>query len=265
MITYELTRYVCTCLLAVGRLNDSQIQDRVMVNIPHFTVSANSANFAALYNVISDLLLYHTSTQQQYNEALEKFVYLFDFRDRQSAANVVARMQFRIRQLRQAVEGYEINMHGLNENEKLDLLAIKSQLFAQSQELKLIFEGIARAQAKVEDDSGNDSFAVRLDAESRDLSWHMLDERNHLLSKLVIRGTQYTWISRTDGSMSNNLTVRDLQALDASPEAIFPEMLIKQEASGSAVSILLIYPRVPLNCEPDHCLIVCVGRFVYAS
>lgn len=40
--------------------------------------------------------------------------------------------------------------------------------------------------------------------------------------------------SKNDGSMSNNLTIRvgDMQALDASPSAVFTEMLAKHELPG---------------------------------
>lgn len=199
-------------------------------------MAASSANFAAIYNVITNLLLYSDPAQKQHNEALEKFVYLFDFRDKHSAANVVSKLQHRIRQLRQVAESYDLNIDRLTEDEKLSLLSIKSQLFMLSREMNLIFESIARAQAtRTTNVEGNDVFAVRVDAISSDLSWNILDEHSMLLVKLSIRGTQYSWISRNDGSKSNNLTVDDMQALDASPNAVFPEMLVKLEQPGNHV------------------------------
>jgi len=193
--------------------------------------------------VITDLLLYHDPAQQQHNEALEKFVYLFDFRDRHSAADVVTKMQHRIRQLRRMASKFDVDARRLSDDEKLEFLAVKSQHFMLSRELNLIFESLARAQARQTDMEGNDVFAVRLDAISSDLSWNALDEHNMLLSKLSIRGTQYTWISKNDGSMSNNLTIGDMQALDASPNAVFTEMLVKLEPPGHHVGIFYGYSR----------------------
>ena len=189
--------------------------------------------------MITDLLLYHDPAQQQHNEALEKFVYLFDFRDRHSAADVVTKMQHRIRQLHRAASNYDLDAHRLSDDRKLEFLDVKSQIFMLSRELNLIFESIARAQARQTDMEGNDVFAVRLDAISSDLSWHALDEHNMPISKLSIRDTQYTWISKNDGSMSNSLTIGDMQALDGSPNAVFPEMLVKLELPGHSVGILL--------------------------
>lgn len=144
-------------------------------------------------------------------------------------------MQQQIRQLLQTGANYDLIPDRRTDEETLDLLAIKSQLFLLRRELNLIFESLARAQAKSLDMEGNDVFAVRLDAISSDLSWNILDDQHVLLVKVAIRGTQYSWISRNDGSMSNNLTVEDLQALDASPEAVFPEMLVKLEQPNPQV------------------------------
>lgn len=154
-------------------------------------------------------------------------------------------MQHRIGQLRRVASNYDLDVHRLSDDEKLELLAIKSQLFMLSRELNLIFESIARAQARQADMEGNDVFAVRLDAISSDLSWNALDERNMLLSKLSIRDTQYTWISRNDGSMSNSLTIGDMQALDASPNAVFPEMLVKLQLPGEHVGRFYAYHDKP--------------------
>jgi hypothetical protein len=218
------------------------------VNIPRFSVAANSATFAAIYNVISyvsmlccsaiadtaprDLLLYHDPMQKARCEALERFIYLYDFRDRHTAADVVANIQRDLRQLQQVAQGYELHFDVLDQAAKLDLLAVKSQMLTLARELHLIFEAISHVQGKKESAVSHDSFAIRLDASSSEISWNMLDETGSLLAKLTLRGLRYTWLSRMDGSMNNRLTIDDMQALNASPVALFPEMLVKYEASG---------------------------------
>lgn len=118
----------------------------------------------------------------------------------------------------------------------MDLLSVKNQLFSLAKELNLIFDAIAHAQAKAENIDGDQSFAMQLDATSSEISWNMLDDESNLLAKLSLRGLQYTWITRTDGSMANTLSMDDLQALDGAPNALFSEMLVKHEVSGSTVS-----------------------------
>ncbi|KAF8341581.1 uncharacterized protein EI90DRAFT_3034519 [Cantharellus anzutake] len=91
--------------------------------------------------------------QNKHNEAFERFVYLYDFKDRNLTANVVGNMQEHLRQL----------------------LAIKSQIYSLATELGFIFEGISRVQARREDSDNLETFAIRLDAVSSDISWNMAD------------------------------------------------------------------------------------------
>jgi BLTP2/FMP27/Hobbit, C-terminal len=221
------------------------------VTIPRFSVTANSATFAAIYNIISyvvfgplhctsvadalsrDLLLYQDPMQKSHCEALDRFIYVYDFRDRHTAADVVANIQRDLRQLRQLAQGYELHFDVLDQAAKLDLLAVKSQMFTLTKELGLIFEAISHVQAKMQSAVGHDSFAIRLDASSSEISWNMLDGTGSLLAKLSLRGLRYTWLSRMDGSMNNRLAIDDMQALNGSPTALFPEMLVKYETFGT--------------------------------
>lgn len=179
-----------------------------------------------------DLLLYHDPMQKARSEALERFIYLYDFRDRHTAADVVVNIQRDLRQLWQVAQGYELHFDVLDQAAKLDLLAVKSQMFTLMKELHLIFEAISHVQGKLEGEVSQDSFAIRLDASSSEISWNMLDETGGLLAKLTLRGLRYAWLSRMDGSMNNRLAIDDMLALNASPAALFPEMLVKYETSG---------------------------------
>lgn len=221
------------------------------MDIPRFSVAADSGNFASVSNVISyvssttgwrlvahmssirNLLLYSDPGQKRRNEELEKFVYRYDFSDRQSAAGVVANMQRHLRQLQLSRENYQLNSDTLDYDGRLDLMSIKSQLFSLATELNLIFEAIAHAQAKAENADGQQSFAFV--ASSSEISWNMLDNDN-LLAKLSLRGLKYSWITATNGSMTNSLRMNDVQALDGAPNALFSEMLVKHEGAGSSVS-----------------------------
>ncbi len=185
------------------------------------------------------MLLYHDPSQKKHNEALERFIYLYGFEDRNTTADVVTNIQEHIRQLQHVAEGYELHLGGLDQDGKLDLLAIKSQIYSLATELGFIFEGISRARARSEDADSSEAFAIRLDASSSDISWNMLDVDGTLLAKLAIRGVRYSWLTRTDGSMSNQFLVDDLQGLDGSPGAIFSEMVVKYESTVRRVLDLI--------------------------
>ena len=177
------------------------------------------------------MLLYHDPCQKKHNEALERFIYLYGFEDRNSTVDVVTNMQEHLRQLQHVAEGYELHFDGLDQDGKFELLAIKSQIYSLATELGFIFEGISRARARREDADSSETFAIRLDASSSDISWKMLDLDTALLAKLAIRGVRYSWLTRTDGSMSNEFLVDDLQGLDGSPDAVFSEMVVKYEST----------------------------------
>ncbi|KDQ20607.1 hypothetical protein BOTBODRAFT_124283 [Botryobasidium botryosum FD-172 SS1] len=201
--------------------------DRIVVDIPRFSVTAKSANFAAIYNTVTNFLLHSDPSHSQQNEKLETFLYSYDFTDFAVAADVVANLQSRIRQMTEVSKGYECRFDDLDEQAKRDFVAIKGQLFTLSEELNLVFGAIQLAQAKLSCSNDEHKSALRLDASSAEISWNMLDQSTDLLAKLSVRGIGFSWLSRNDGSTANKLTIQDFQALDGAPDALFPEMLVK--------------------------------------
>lgn len=198
-----------------------------MVDIPSFSVAAKSDNFVAIYNVVTDLLLYSDPSHSRHNEKLETFLYSYDFSDFSVAADVVANLQSRIRQMLEVSKGYEAKFDDLDDQGKLDSVAVKAQLFDLTEEMNLVFGAIQLAQAKLSSSNDEHRSALRLDASSREISWRMLDQNSDLLAKLSVRGIDFSWLSRNDSSTANKLTIEDLQALDGSPNALFPEMVVK--------------------------------------
>ena len=53
--------------------------------------------------------------------------------------------------------------------------------------------------------------ALKVHASARDISWGMVDEASEMIAKLAVRGIDFTWLSRQDGSTVNNLIIMDLQ------------------------------------------------------
>jgi hypothetical protein len=73
----------------------------------------------------------------------------------------MGKVQHCVRQLRRMASKYDVDARWLSDGEKLEFLAVKSPLFILSRELNLIFESLARAQARQTDMEGNDVFALR--------------------------------------------------------------------------------------------------------
>jgi hypothetical protein len=117
---------------------------------------------------------------------------------------------------------------GLADFGKVEILKLKAQALSLAEELNLIFDAIKSAQDKVDDQSDRKS-ALMLRASSNEISWRMLDDQRDLLAKLAVRNIDFSWLSRADSSTVNKLVVGDLQAFAGSPKAVWAEILSKSE------------------------------------
>jgi hypothetical protein len=155
-------------------------QDLIFVTTPRFTLQANSAAFASIYNVLSDVLLYADPSQRARLDRLDAFMLNDDLNDLSIVREEIKLRQSRIRDLTERISTLQLRLGDR-----------------------------PSSQGRME------------------LTWHMLDDSNYLLAKLSLKGLSLTWTSNTDGSTKNQLMIKDLQALDARPDAPFSEMLSK--------------------------------------
>ncbi|KAG9126473.1 hypothetical protein FRC07_003289 [Ceratobasidium sp. 392] len=203
--------------------------DRIILHVDHLAMSANSQNFAAIYNIVSDLVLYTDPDQRERNRQLQMYMYSYDFHDFRTSARVVSQLQQRLRAL------LEIETQQVCKNAPLseDRLMTRAQIFLVSEELNLIFKAIRLIQEHDENSSDENKSNMRFDASAKEISWKMLEDTNDTLAKLSVRGIEYAWHSQKDSSAANKLVINDLQALDSSPDAVFTEMLVKYDKASS--------------------------------
>lgn len=205
------------------------LQDLVVVNMPRFSVSAKCKNFEAISSVVTDLLLFSDPAHKSRIERLETFLFSYDFTDLDGAADLVSKLQMRIRQLQVVERGYAVRTDILDATERLDLLSVDAQIFVLAEELNLVFDAIAMAQDQNTDLHEDQQSALKLLVSSREISWHMLDDRASLLAKLEVLGVVFSWLSKQDGSTSNDLVLKDMRALHSSPTALWPEILMMHD------------------------------------
>ncbi|KZW03765.1 hypothetical protein EXIGLDRAFT_635040 [Exidia glandulosa HHB12029] len=203
--------------------------DLVVVNMPRFSVAAKCKNFEAISSVVTDLILFSDPAHKSRVERLETFIFSYDFTDLDGAADLVAKLQARIRQLQVIERGYVARTDILDATERLDLLSIHAQIFVLAEELNLVFDAIAMAQDQNSDLHEDQQSALKLVVSSKEISWHMLDDRASLLAKLEVLGVVFSWLSKQDGSTSNDLVLKDARALHSSPTALWPEILIMHD------------------------------------
>ncbi|KAG8995921.1 hypothetical protein FRB90_012874, partial [Tulasnella sp. 427] len=177
--------------------------DRITVKIPRFTVTANSNSFRALNNVITHLILYSDPSHSRRNEALEKFLFTYDFTDVSSSVEVVLTMQKRIRELLQTARNYDLNYGSLGEAGQMDALKVQAELTSLGDKLDFIFEAIRLAQEKARNLDNNLASALQLQVSSDLISYNMLGPSSNLLAKLAVKGVGFQWTNRKDSSTSN--------------------------------------------------------------
>ncbi|KAJ1308412.1 hypothetical protein OPQ81_004117 [Rhizoctonia solani] len=204
--------------------------DRIILNVDQLAVSANAQNFAAIYNIVSDLLLYTDPDQRERNRQLQMFMYSYDFKDFIASARVVSDLQERLRTLLDNEVQFALSTKKeVNE----DRLINRAHIFLLAEELNLIFKAIRLVQEQSENEADETKSNMRFDAFVKEVSWKMLESSNDTLAKLSVRGIEYAWHSQKDSSAAHKLVINDLQALDSSPDAVFPEMLIKFDKVSS--------------------------------
>ncbi|CDZ98519.1 Uncharacterized conserved protein [Phaffia rhodozyma] len=209
--------------------------DLVAVHVPRFGVIATPEQFASFYNVVNNLLLYQDPIQQAKNKKLQNFVYSFDHSNLSGTADVVQILQHRIRECQRMKADYQAH-HDDTENSSFQA-QLKAQAGQLAEELSLVFEAIAATQQVKDDQQRNNKSAVRFEATSTEIGWHLLSSEKNLLAKLTLKSPQYQNLSRVDGSTVNEFTVLDLQALNGHPEAVFPEALSRWFVDGKYHSV----------------------------
>ena len=183
-----------------------------------------------MYSILTDLVLYQDPEQRQRSQQLDTFLYSFDAEDRLRYSTEVKYLQNRIREQESTHRIYEEHYDRLSDEGKLEVGRIRSDLSEDIQKLSLIFDAIAILQIHSKAAAELRS-SLRLEAHAQELAWFMLDE-DKLLAKLAIKDIRYTWVRKKDSSTENALVVRDLQALNTSPDAYFVEIISRYEKAG---------------------------------
>ncbi|CDR98696.1 hypothetical protein [Sporisorium scitamineum] len=202
--------------------------DMILLNCPRFSVSANGEHFAALYNVVTDLILYRDPAHRDHAKRLEEMMFSYDFTDVSGLADIVAALQLRIREASSLVEQYQSVSHLLNERGRTEFNALRGEMLDLVEELNLIMDAITTSQDSQGGADREKKSALRFMAQAQEVAWNMIgDEAGQLVAKLALRGISFSWLNKADNSAANTLSIQDLQALNVDPNALFAEIITK--------------------------------------
>jgi hypothetical protein len=206
-------------------------------------------------------------------------LFSYDFTNLSSAADVVAKLQARLRLAVETKREADLKLQGHGDTGEVEKLKIEAHILLLAEELDYVFEAIKFAQDKADGLAAQKS-AVMLHASSAEISWRMIDRRDLLLAKLAVRDIDFKWLNRQDSSTVNNLAFGDLQAFDGAADAEWTEILSKYYepanhplVKASQICIfcyaLLTYPPLRVSCSVwqsgQYCLLLEASPFTKAS
>lgn len=206
-------------------------QDLALLNVPRFVVDANSKHYGAIYNVITDLMLYQDPDQRKRSDRIKDYKNVFDVRDAYRSVSTVSELQKRIRELQALARGYEDQFEHLSYEDKQALNSIRGDLLESIEGLNVIFDAVPTAR---NDTHSGLKASLRMEASSDELNWHMRGKDSEQIAKLTIKGVDFSWTRKTDGSTVNKLVIDDLTALNSSPHAVYAELVGKDRSSPAA-------------------------------
>jgi hypothetical protein len=208
-------------------------QDLTTVVVPRLTVSATSGHYTALYNIVTDLLLYQDPRHRARADRIDDFMFSFDRKDRDVSRLILDlwQLQRTIQQLNELVKGYEANADQITEDGKRELFNIRTDLLDATEQLFTVFEAVA-VNAKRDDARAALITSHRLNAAAGGVAWHMLRDNFDPLEKLDMAGALFSYVTNKDGSTDSGLAINELQALNSNPDAIYHETLVRYEPGG---------------------------------
>lgn len=207
--------------------------DRICFECDRFSVSANPDHFGAVYNVVTDLLLYSDPNEKAHNSKLDAIVFTRDFSNLNETSRIVMRLQTQLREEARIIGEYTVHFDELDEFGIQEMVQARYKMMKLSEQLGMTVQAITRAQdfhggQKI---SGSDRAGIELEARASSLEWHMLDQSDTPFAKFSIRGVEFHWMSKQNSSVSNRLLIKDLKALNSSPKPhFFSEIISKHDA-----------------------------------
>ncbi|CEQ42515.1 SPOSA6832_04335, partial [Sporobolomyces salmonicolor] len=203
--------------------------DRISIEADKFSVSATPAHFAAIYNVITDLILYSDPIRKSRNTKLEALVFTRDFSDLSGVIESVSSLQQRLRGLTALLLEYQVHFDELDEEGLFELFLTRAEFNRLSDELNLVIEALSRARQSNGSQTTSKRAGLQLEGRAAELTWHMLDKTDLPFAKFSVIGAEFSWVSKQDSSTSSRLVIKDLRALNSSPDQVFAEIIAKHD------------------------------------
>lgn len=212
--------------------------DLVRLFCPRFAVTATTEQYAAIYTVVTDLLLYTDPYAKEYAQQRSSFAYSYNFDNPDVVIALVGMLQLHCHDLVNLRQAYESRFAHLNAAGRAEYVRVSAELLDQYVELCLVEEAVRMSHAPVGDKEKQ--FALLLQTFAGAIEWNMLGDvdkddkppSDPLLVRLALERVSFARLGLASGTSTNSVSLGNVQAHNAHPTAYFEEIIAKYNPSG---------------------------------
>lgn len=203
--------------------------DMVQVLCPRVTLTATSEQYAAMYNVVTDLLHHTDPLQKEHERRRDSLAYSFTFDDPGYVVGLFASYQARIHDLLNVRRTFEASYARLNTAGLTEYVRVSLQLLDQYVDMCMLEEAIFLSHASARDKSKHLAMLVRGLAHS--IEWNMVNTQTDprdpdgMHTRFQLQGTALARIALTNGTAIHGATARHVEARNVHPSAYFEDIL----------------------------------------
>lgn len=199
--------------------------DSMTVSFPHLLLTANSAQFNAIVDVVVDLVLYSEPARKERLERLKEIMLTADMDNLANAMETVIFLQNSIRQLIETQEQYRLNLTDLREKQLQEYKLIKSSLQNYNEELYLVMEAIKKNPGGKQDSMQAAQTKLKVEFSVQKIIWEMIIGSDRTLCEWTLSNARYVWLNKEDHSSSNTVELDMLQCTNRLPNPTFGEII----------------------------------------
>jgi hypothetical protein len=199
--------------------------DSMTVSFPSLVLTANSAQFNAIVDVVVDLLLYSEPARKERLERLKEIMLTADMDNLANAMETIIFLQNSIRQINETQEHYRLNLSDLRDQQLQEYKLIKNSLQHYKEELYLVMEAIKKNPGGKQDSMQAAQTKLKVEFSAQKIIWEMIIESERTLCEWTLSNARYVWLNKDDHSSSNTLELDMLQCINRLPNPTFGEII----------------------------------------
>ncbi|WFD34352.1 hypothetical protein MCUN1_001191 [Malassezia cuniculi] len=206
--------------------------DLFQVRAKRFTLRANSEQYAALYNIVTRVLMHHDPMEREMAKRLDTLLYSHMFEDPELVVQAVCKLQRSIHQLLNRQSVYRSAFDRLNQHGRREFVRTQVDLYALVEELVLFHVAVGMA--------GNNRakerhLAMQVQAYVQQIEWMMLrSHEENLFARLALERVAIARLNLANLTSVTAAAVGDIVARNAHPGAYFQDIITRHTPSSNA-------------------------------